>query len=617
MNERVSFHRRVLDLRVSVLCAVICGAMLIGSMAEAANRYWVAASEANWNDTANWSTTSGGGGGASVPGSTDIAFFDGAGGKNGDCRLDIAITVAGIRIESGYGGTVKQEALTLVMTTNGFYQAGGVFAGGTADISTSTGFTLAGGSFTNTSGILTVAFGSPMFSFTGGSFSHNNGTLRFNSTVAVNNDSTYAIDIQKPLTLKHLVYDGGNNNSGYYRFYSLNLSGEGAVVVEGDFSMNPSRNLKALNGTIEVRGNVTVGPRAYSGTTKLLINGTGNQTYTSTGGRLPRVSVNKPSGVFSPADGTLDLNSYGFELVSGDFTAPEGIFDIIEEQANVTIFSFTGGTYDANNGTLRFSMGTSTSSDRTHTFYLRQPLTLRHLVYTGGNSSGWSTKYALDIAGSGALIVDGDFTMQRNAVNRKLYAINGTIEVRGNVNVGIGASGGTTAVRLAGTNQQEISHTNGTPPAGSWTIDKTGGAVNLATSLNLLGASQDLLWTAGALNLSSNTLTVGRNVTIGAGATTLGVTVADATTAGRLTVAGTASGINNVDLNVLVAATKTDVAGQTYTILSNNVALNSEFASVAWIAPWRGTVAYTANSGKSVTIFDLIQGFPGSIFVLQ
>jgi hypothetical protein len=40
-----------------------------------ANRYWVGNS-GNWSDTAHWSTTSGGAGGASVPGSTDDAIFN-------------------------------------------------------------------------------------------------------------------------------------------------------------------------------------------------------------------------------------------------------------------------------------------------------------------------------------------------------------------------------------------------------------------------------------------------------------------------------------------------------------------------------------------------------------
>jgi hypothetical protein len=617
MNEREPNPRCALNIRVYALSAVICGTMLIGSVAQAANRYWVAAAAADWNVTDNWSTTSGGGGGASVPGSADIAFFDGAGGNNGDCRLNIAITVAGIRIESGYSGTVRQEAATLTLTTNGFYQAGGVFAGGTADISTTTGFTLAGGAFTNTSARLTVSYGSPMFSFTGGSFSHNNGTLRFYCVRTASNNTSYDINISKPLTLKHLIYDGGNSKDVYYYTgYILNLTDTGALIVEGDFTMDPVYYLGASGGIIELHGNVIFGSKVSftrnAAATRLLVNGTGNQTYTSTAaGRQPGLSVNKLSGSFSPAVGTTDLSSYRFELISGDFTAPEGVFDIFELPANINIFSFTGGTYDANNGTLRVSA--SGTGNRTLTIYLRQPLNLQNLAYTGGSTDGWNTPYSLDIAGSGSLTVDGNFTMQ----GIKPRANAGTMEVHGNIEIGTGANGGTTMLVLAGADQQELTQTGGTFPGGHLTINKSGGEVKLATDFSLVVASQDLLWQAGNLNLASNTLTVGRNVTISSGTKTLGVTVADAVTAGQLTVAGTASGINNVDLNVLVAASKTDVAGQTYTLLSNNVALNSAFASEIWSAPWRGTVAYTANSGKNVTIFDLAQGFPGSVFVIQ
>ena len=40
-----------------------------------ANRYWVGGT-GNWSDTARWATTTGGAGGASVPGAADNAFFD-------------------------------------------------------------------------------------------------------------------------------------------------------------------------------------------------------------------------------------------------------------------------------------------------------------------------------------------------------------------------------------------------------------------------------------------------------------------------------------------------------------------------------------------------------------
>ena len=45
------------------------------------DRYWVAVATSNWNNTANWSTMSGGAGGASVPTANESAVFDANGIK--------------------------------------------------------------------------------------------------------------------------------------------------------------------------------------------------------------------------------------------------------------------------------------------------------------------------------------------------------------------------------------------------------------------------------------------------------------------------------------------------------------------------------------------------------
>lgn len=61
--------------------ALSFGALLAGAFpAHAADRFWLPTSgSADWNDTANWSTTAGGTPGASVPGVSDIARFNGGG----------------------------------------------------------------------------------------------------------------------------------------------------------------------------------------------------------------------------------------------------------------------------------------------------------------------------------------------------------------------------------------------------------------------------------------------------------------------------------------------------------------------------------------------------------
>ena len=69
------------------------------SIANAADRFWVATSTSNWNNTANWSTTSGGSGGASVPTSGDRCYF--YSNKNGSCNIDANVNVYGMSI-AGY-----------------------------------------------------------------------------------------------------------------------------------------------------------------------------------------------------------------------------------------------------------------------------------------------------------------------------------------------------------------------------------------------------------------------------------------------------------------------------------------------------------------------------------
>jgi hypothetical protein len=242
------------------------------------------------------------------------------------------------------------------------------------------------------------------------------------------------------------------------------------------------------------------------------------------------------------------------------------------------------------------------------TIYLRKPLTLRDLTYDGGNYYGsQNAYYTLDIAGEGRLVVEGDFAMKYHdpTPNYGLLANGGTIEVEGDVAIGTLAKGGTTQILLSGTNSQTVTHAAGTPPQGQWTIDKTGGEVVLATNLTLTGASQDLVWTNGALNLASNTLTVGRNVSIGPGATTLGVAVADATRAGRLTASGAVSGIDNVELFVTVSAEPEEVQGRTYLVLSNSTPLVAVFGSVTWLEGWRGRADYTGNGGREVTLSSI------------
>src|SRR5205807_2067449 len=65
--------------------------------------YWIAGSASNWNNAANWSTSSGGAGGAGVPGAGNDAFFDGNG--LGNCTIDTTVTVSTLTISTATAGS--------------------------------------------------------------------------------------------------------------------------------------------------------------------------------------------------------------------------------------------------------------------------------------------------------------------------------------------------------------------------------------------------------------------------------------------------------------------------------------------------------------------------------
>lgn len=77
-----------------------------------ADRYWIGGS-GNVNDTAHWSASSGGSGGASAPGSSDVAIIDSNSG-GGTITVNVTTTWGEIQSEVGYPWSfINTEALTI------------------------------------------------------------------------------------------------------------------------------------------------------------------------------------------------------------------------------------------------------------------------------------------------------------------------------------------------------------------------------------------------------------------------------------------------------------------------------------------------------------------------
>jgi len=151
-----------------------------------AARYWVGGT-GNWDgsNTSNWSTASGGSGGASVPTSADDVIFD---ASSGGGTVTITVTVSVISITLGaFTGTVNTNNQTI--TTSGIFSITGT---GTRTVTLgSSSITCAGwnaGAVTNltfnpnTSTITSTATYAGNIIFSGGGLTYNNVVLQPSST---------------------------------------------------------------------------------------------------------------------------------------------------------------------------------------------------------------------------------------------------------------------------------------------------------------------------------------------------------------------------------------------------------------------------------------------------
>lgn len=172
--------RKSLILSVSVL--LVSGAVAFG----APTNYWVSGGAGNWNTAANWADSSGGAGGSgAVPTGADDAVFD-AGGV-GTCTIDVNAQCYNLSILSGYNSGVVQAGGSFSLTVgNDLITERALDLNNGADHTISNSFFIRGNtgggtSFEASSGTVTVGFDFENFR---GSFTHNNGTMRFYSPVA-------------------------------------------------------------------------------------------------------------------------------------------------------------------------------------------------------------------------------------------------------------------------------------------------------------------------------------------------------------------------------------------------------------------------------------------------
>ena len=457
-------QRIILAIYLAILATVVSPSVVLG-----ATRTWEGdvPGNKNWTTAANWA-------GNSVPGSGDIALFDGT--ASGNCVINSNVSVAGITIASTFPGSITQSAnVNVVVGATGISVAGGTFIG-TDTGGSGTGLITVGGPFAMTGGTFTA----PRFSLqlsgnvtiSGGTFNHNSGYVSLNGgdkTVNVGNAVFY-----------DLTYATGGNS----------VTVTGTINVAHDFKINSVNYMNS--GTLAVAGNVISNDTAligYPGTI-ILFNGTGNQSLTAgvTGALVPTVTINKSSG-------TLTL------------VGSVGVFNH---------WTHTAGTVDCGTGTLSFVGYDKTVTPGTMTY--------GNVTYdTGGNS----------ITTSGTMTVNGTFTLK--SVN---YMNSGTIAAKGNVitmdSALIGYPG--TIIEFSGTGNQSFSANGGYNLVPTISINKPSGTLTLTDSIGVFNNFAYTTGTVDASNCTVKFVGYDKTITSTAGMVFSNVEVA--TGGNSVTIAG-------------------------------------------------------------------------------
>jgi hypothetical protein len=446
-----------------------------------AARFWVTGGTGNWNSTTNWSATTGGASGASVPSTTDTAAFDASSGS-GTATLDISPTVQTLTM-TGFTGTLAFGTNTISLNSTGT-----VFTGATT---------------------MTVT-GTPQIILT-----NNSATARTISPQAVTEANSISFRITAgtgTLTIntggiRDLDFTDGVNPTGYAGAYQNSVP-----TIYGNF--------KASTGMTKVAGTGTFTFAATSGTktiTTAAVVFDNPFTFNGVGGtwQLQDALTSGNTRACVLTAGTLDLNN--FTLTFGSFSSNTTSTRVLAfGTGNITITGLSGlvfaGPTSANTGLTTTGtaqvnitgIGTTTRSIRPG----------NAVAITGFIS--FTISAGSDTISSTAgmtfnnLTFTSGFTGTFSGFGGVTLSLFGNLILNANTNLASGAS----VLTFNGTGSRTIT-TAGKTLDFPVTFDGVGGAWAMQDALTL-GATQPLTFTNGTLQLKAGTTsTVGSFVTTG------------------------------------------------------------------------------------------------------
>lgn len=360
--------------------------------------YWVPGGTGNWSSPTNWSNSSGGAAGSTIPGAGDAVLFNSSSGS-GTATLDTNFTILTLNM-SGFTGTLAFSTNTISLASTGIIYTGSTTftVTGTPVINvTSTGST----EITIIPGAVTEA-NAISFNFTGGTYTltMSSGAVRnvnftgFSGTTASLGGVTVygSLTISTGMTLSAsagiLTFGGTSGtqditSNGKTFNVNMTFSGSGGTFRLLDAMSIPSgRSCTLSSGTLNLNNNTLTTASSFSssnsnvraiafGTGSIVITNTGTVWDTSTVGNFsvtgtPNVNItNSTSTAVTVYTGsTTESGAVSFNFTNGSYNltlaATGSNFGAVVKDLNFTGFSGTLLTLGSN-GSIYGSLTLSTT----------------------------------------------------------------------------------------------------------------------------------------------------------------------------------------------------------------------------------------------------------------
>ncbi len=299
---------------------------------------------------------------------------------------------------------------------------------------------------------------------------------------ATTNDSTVVFytpyQATRTITGSHTL---DNVNIYSYAYTSLNgtiIADNNTITVAGTLTLTDgsiAQTTIPAAGSISAQGaSITQASTFDGGSGLIVINGTIDQTFTgsatTTLGGIPNIEISKTLGTLYLA-GTIRTTKN---------------------------WTYTQGTLDA------------TTNDSTVVFATTLTITGSHTLDNVIIDSNDSSARTFTIASGTTLTTAGTLTID-NSSTGTITINTGIISAQGNVTVGAGptAYNGTATLTFSGSNTQTFDLTGATALLDLDTkVNKSGGQVNLASTLTMNATNQDLIIEEGTFDIVANTLSV-------------------------------------------------------------------------------------------------------------